>query len=213
MGNSLLTETKEKNYKDFEKFTFLLLWIAGVCSCCFLGIYQPFMKLWVGENLMLEFGLVICFAVYFFIYTLNRLLNVYKDAAGLWRKDRMRPLVKAIINLSLNLLWVRRWGLYGVLVSTIVALGIVGLPWILKNLFTYLFDGHLVGTYVKLIASFVMTTGFAGTLVCLFCRFIQLNGLLTLFFLCCNIGWDTQCSLFCCIQEASPVPPEYTIFR
>lgn len=182
VGNSLLTETKEKNYRDFEKFTFLLLWIAGVCSCCFLGMYQPFMKLWVGENLMLEFGLVICFAVYFFVYTLNRLLNVYKDAAGLWHKDRMRPLVKAIINFSLNLLWVRRWGLYGVLGSTIVALGIVGLPWILKNLFTLLFDSHLAGSYVKLLLSFVMTTILSGAMVCILCKFIQLNGLLTLIF-------------------------------
>ena len=107
---------------------------------------------------------------------------MYKDAAGLWHKDRMRPLVKAIINFSLNLLWVRRWGLYGVLGSTIVALGIVGLPWILKNLFTLLFDSHLAGSYVKLLLSFVMTTILSGAMVCILCKFIQLNGLLTLIF-------------------------------
>lgn len=187
VGNSLLTETKEKNYRDFEKFTFLLLWIAGVCSCCFLGMYQPFMKLWVGEDLMLEFGLVICFAAYFFVYTLNRLLNVYKDAAGIWHNDRMRPLVKAIINLSLNLLWVQKWGLYGVLGSTIVALGIVGLPWIIRNLFTLLFDGHLVGSYVKILVSFAITTCISGTLVCILCKSIHLNGFLTLI-LCAAIS-------------------------
>ena len=83
LGNSFITEVKEKNYRDFRKFTFIYLWLVGVCTCCFLGLYQPFMKIWVGEELMLGFSAVICFAVYFFLCALNRLLNIYKDAAGL----------------------------------------------------------------------------------------------------------------------------------
>lgn len=35
IGNSLIVETKEKNFKDLNKFTFLISWIAGICSCCF----------------------------------------------------------------------------------------------------------------------------------------------------------------------------------
>ena len=80
LGNSYVLETKEKNYNDMEKFSFLFLWMTGVCTCCFLGMYQPFMEIWVGAELMLDFNAVIMFAIYFFVYTLNRLLNVYKDA-------------------------------------------------------------------------------------------------------------------------------------
>ena len=43
IGNSLIVETKEKNFKDLEKFTFIILWMAGVCTACFLGLFQPFM--------------------------------------------------------------------------------------------------------------------------------------------------------------------------
>ena len=68
IGNSLITETKQKNFNDLNKFTFLISWIAGFCSCCFLNLYQPFMKIWVGEELMLEYSAVICFVVYYFIY-------------------------------------------------------------------------------------------------------------------------------------------------
>ena len=36
IGNSIVVETKEKNFNDLNKFTFIICWIAGVCSCCFL---------------------------------------------------------------------------------------------------------------------------------------------------------------------------------
>ena len=37
------------------------------------------MKIWVGNDLMLSFEMVICFCCYFFIHEVNRLINTYKD--------------------------------------------------------------------------------------------------------------------------------------
>ena len=53
IGNSLMVETKEKNFNDLIKFTFIICWIAGICSCCLLNLFQPFIRIWVGEDLML----------------------------------------------------------------------------------------------------------------------------------------------------------------
>ena len=91
IGNSIVVETKEKNFKDLQTFTFIIAWIAGVCTCCFLCLFQPFMTLWVGEKLLLDFSVVICLCIYFFVYEINQLWNLYKDAAGIWHKDRFRP--------------------------------------------------------------------------------------------------------------------------
>ena len=41
IGNSIVTETAEKNYRDFKKLNLLITWISGICVCCFLNIYQP----------------------------------------------------------------------------------------------------------------------------------------------------------------------------
>lgn len=49
IGNSIVIETKEKNYDDLNKFTFIICWGAGFCSVCLLCLYQPFMELWVGK--------------------------------------------------------------------------------------------------------------------------------------------------------------------
>ena len=173
LGNSFLTETKEKNYNDLKKFTFLFLWLTGVCTCCFLGLYQPFMEIWVGQELMLRYSAVVFFAVYFFTYTLNRLLNVYKDAAGLWHEDRFRPLVTALVNLGLNLWWVQIWGIYGVLLSTVAAMVFVGMPWVLHNVFTLFFEKKMLGSYVGQLLGHVALTAAAGALVALVCGRIR----------------------------------------
>lgn len=169
LGNSFVLETKEKIFQNLQKFTFLFLWLIGVCTCCFLAMYQPFMEIWVGPELMLGFGEVICFAAYFFIYTFNRLLSIYKDAAGLWHEDRFRPLVTAFVNLGLNLLTIRFWGIYGVLLSTVIAIVLVEMPWVLHNLFTYFFEKRLLGRYLKQLLCQIPITVAAGTAVCLIC--------------------------------------------
>lgn len=139
IGNSIIIESEDKNFKDFKKFTFIIVWIAGFCSCCFLCLFQPFMKLWVGENLMLGFYAVIYFCLYFFLFEINHLLNTYKDAAGIWHEDRFRPLVTAITNLVLSVVMIQFWGIYGVLLAPVFSILVVGIPWLLYNLFTVLF--------------------------------------------------------------------------
>ena len=86
IGNSIIVESKEKNFEDFNKFTFLILWLTGFCTCCFLNLFQPFMKIWVGDEFLLDYFAVICFSLYFLIYEFNQLLSIYKDAAGIWHE-------------------------------------------------------------------------------------------------------------------------------
>lgn len=180
LGNSFVTESKEKNYRDLLKFTFLFLWMTGVCVCCFLALYQPFMEIWVGAELMLPLGMVVCFAVYFYVYTLNRLLSIYKDAAGLWHQDRFNPLVSAAVNLALNLLTVKAMGLYGVQLATVVAVGCISIPWQLHNLFTLFFDRSQFGGFARLLGKFVLLTAVAGAGVAVVCAQIHLRPWVTL---------------------------------
>lgn len=173
LGNSFVTERREKNYRDMLKFFFLFLWLTGMCVCCFLGMYQPFMTIWVGEELMLSFGMVICFAVYFYVYTMNRLLSIYKDAAGLWHQDRFNPLVTAVLNLALNLLLIKPLGLYGVLLATILSIGLVSIPWQMHNLFTLFFDREKLAGLLKVILSGAAVMAVAGAVTCLICGAIE----------------------------------------
>ena len=170
IGNSLIVESKDKNYYDLKKFTIIISWIAGFCVCCFLSLFQPFMIIWVGEKLTLEYAAVICFVIYYFVYEINQLLNLYKDAGGIWREDRFRPLVTALGNLTLNLALVNYWGIYGVLLSTVLSTLFIGMPWLIHNLFTTLFEKKCLSDYLKLLFFCTGTTVFVSvinTIICL----------------------------------------------
>lgn len=149
IGNSLLLETKEKNFEDLRVFTLMIAWISGFACCCMLSLFQPFMDIWVGKELELEMPAVVCLCIYYFVYEINRLLNTYKDAGGIWHQDRFRPLVTAFANLGMNLIMVQFWGIYGIILSTVLSMLVVGMPWILYNLFTTLFEKEHSKAYIR----------------------------------------------------------------
>ncbi len=151
IGNSLIIETKEKNYADLKKFTFIIVWISGFCSACLICLYQTFMQIWVGKDLLLNFSCVVCLVVYYYIYEINSLLNLYKDSAGIWHADMFRPLIVAISNLILNVILVNFIGLYGVLLSTVLTMLIIGMPWLIHNLFSEVFKCEFKGYVLKLL--------------------------------------------------------------
>ena len=175
IGNSIIVETKEKNFRDFMKFDFIISWFAGSCTCCFLCIVQPFMRIWVGNDLMLNMSAVVCFCVYFFIYEVNHLLNTYKDAAGMWHADRFRPLVTSLTNLILNLILVNVCGIYGVLLSTVIATLFVGMPWLIHNIFTTIFDTELRSEFLRKQTKYLVAVIVSCLLCYLVCHFIPCN--------------------------------------
>lgn len=177
IGNSLVTESQDKNFRDLEKFTFIIAWIAGFCACCFLTMYQPFITLWTGPDLLLPMSTVICLVIYFYIYEINQLLNTYKDAGGIWHEDRWRPLVTAGANLTMNLLTVRYWGLYGVILSTVVSMSLIGMPWLFKNLFSTMFEKDRMWGYIRSIAVYA-ASALAACAICFFAvRFLPIENL------------------------------------
>lgn len=190
IGNSVIVETLDKNYQDLKKFTFLIGWLAGFCACCLLCLYQPFMEIWVGEDLMLAFPAVVCFCVYYFVYEINQLLNTYKDAAGIWHEDRFRPLVTALSNLAMNLMMVQFWGLYGVILSTVLSTVLIGMPWLLHNLFTVLFRREQLRPYLKQLLCYVWISVLACVVTYGICAQVHLKGwalLLVRGMICCVV--------------------------
>lgn len=175
IGNSLIVETKEKNYYDLKKFTFIISWIAGFCSICFLCLFQPFMDIWVGKSMKLEFGVVIWLCIYYFLYEINQLLNTYKDAAGMWHEDRWRPLITALANLGMNVILVKFWGIYGVILSTVLSMILIGTPWLLHNIFTVIFDENKLLDYLRQIFRYVVVTLFGAIITYLICLVIVGN--------------------------------------
>ena len=165
VGNSMVTECTDKNHTDLKKYTILFGWIMCVGSAMLLCMYQPFMQIWMGPENLLSFNYVVCFVIYFYTMGMNMIINMFKDAAGIWHKDRFRPLVAALVNLGLNLATVQWLGLYGVLLSSVVSIVMVQIPWLFHNLFQEVFPRQHMGNYVLLFCSLTLIAllGCAGS--------------------------------------------------
>jgi len=156
IGNKLVTDTKSASMLLFENLSFTNAWLVGWCSVCFLCLYEPFMEIWVGKNLCLGLPFVICMVFYFFIYEIQRTVLTFKDAAGLWNKDKYRPYVSMTVNVVSNLILVNIIGIYGIVISTIIAF-FISLPWANYVLFKYLFKKNPMDNILRIIQDFSIT--------------------------------------------------------
>jgi O-antigen/teichoic acid export membrane protein len=179
IGNSLIVESKAKNFNDLKKFTFLISWISGFASCCFLNLYQPFMEMWVGKDLMMGMPAVIYLVIYYYVYEINRLLNTYKDAGGIWHSDRFRPLVTAMSNLIMNIIMVQFWGIYGIILSTVLSTAFVGMPWLLHNLFYTMFEPKSFKQYFTKLMYYTVYVTLSCVVTGVICNYINMRPLVT----------------------------------
>lgn len=138
VGNSIVTETLEKNLVLFKRIEFINAWISGWSAACLLCLYHPFMEFWTHGKTMYPIGVEILLTVYFFVYTVQKTMFLFKDASGIWYEDRFRPYACMILNVFFNIVLVQIIGIYGVVLSTIIAFAI-SIPWVNRTLFSALF--------------------------------------------------------------------------
>lgn len=114
-------------------------------------------------------------------FVLRKKKILYKDACGIWHHDRFRPLCEAGINLLLNLLLVNIGGLYGILLSTIISMSFVSLPWLVMNLFNFVFR-RSSSEYISILIQNVIVV-IVDMIVCYaICQMVHLGGIMTIIF-------------------------------
>lgn len=182
IGNSMLTKGRKENYTEFKTFLFIEFWILGFCSCCFSSLFQPFMALWMGTDLMLDYSTVILFCVYFLGYKFVMAMSVYKDATGIWHEDRFRPLIASLINLCLNIVLVQVAGINGIILSSIVSVFLISAPWITHNIFRLIFKEEKLLLFLRDIAYYLLATVIAAVLTNILCGLIPDTGIISFVF-------------------------------
>ncbi|MDO4528216.1 MAG: oligosaccharide flippase family protein [bacterium] len=178
IGNKMVTNNVDDNYDDFKRIVFLNGWIVSWCSVCMFCLYQSFMILWVGKELCFPFFTMVLMVLYFLIPRITTIAYTYREAAGLWWEDRFRPLIAAIVNLSLNLFLVKFIGMNGVLISTLFCSIFINIPVGAIILFNNYFKRSPM-EYFMLIIYYLLITVFVGGITYLICLLIPDYGLVS----------------------------------
>ena len=180
VGNSIVLETKKKNYDDFNKIQLLYMWLMSWSTICLLCCYQPFVKLWVGEDMLFGDGIMIIFCVYYLTMGFNRICYIYRQAAGLWWQDRYRPVVESVVNLALNIILVKYIGVVGVMFSTIFCLVTINCIWGAHTLFKHYFTEENMTVYLLKIGLFSVLTAVSGVICYFICLRLPFTGIMAI---------------------------------
>ncbi len=129
VGNSIASESPEKNYKDMLLWQFLFSIIATWCVALLLSLYQPFMTLWVGSNRLLPEIDVFFLCSWFFFSIVQHAFYLYLSGNGLWWEMRWTYILSTITNIVLNYLLGKAFGTTGIIFSTLFANFIYGYIW------------------------------------------------------------------------------------
>ena len=178
IGNSVVLESKNKNHDDMTHLNFGYMVISGWSFICLICLYQPFMTLWVGKDLLLPFSAVILFAVYFYVLRMGDIRSVYAQAVGLWWENRFFAMAESVLNVVLNLVLVRFFGINGVIAATIISL--FGINFCLSTgiVFKHYFkNGKLTAYFLRHLFYFVVTV-LVGAVTFFFCTKINYDGIL-----------------------------------
>ena len=122
VGNSIVEKDESQNYNNLLVFSALFSVIMGVCTALLVCLYQPFMKLWAGESLLLSTLDMLLFCIYFYVINMNNIRNQYISGTGLWWHLKTSYIVEAVANLLLNVILGKLFGITGVLIATIVTI-------------------------------------------------------------------------------------------
>lgn len=129
VGNHVATKSPDENFREFQKLDFIYLWLGGWCTVCLFCLYQPIMKLWMGEDMLLDGVSVGLFCLYFFLLMLGDIRTLYSSAKGLWWEQKWRSLTETVLNCTLNILLGYLMGIRGIILATIISLFLCNCLW------------------------------------------------------------------------------------
>lgn len=171
---------------------------------------NPFIYIWLGDTFILPRNTVIISIVNFYLVNMRKPVLIFKEAYGLFQRDRFRPLVESFINIATALVLcnVLDWGIVGVLLGISIAYMLTtfwvepyvlfkyGLKHEILSYFKQYIGYALCTTAVMMISSFLcglMPAGILGFILSgIICMLVSLVTIVLLFHKTTAYQWTWQ---------------------
>lgn len=128
VGNLIAEGEEERIFSVFrELFSSRFLIISTCCYCIFI-LSSSFIRLWVGEEYVLNNLVVVLIILLFYISTSREVVDSFLNGYGLFH-DVWAPAIEAGINIGCSILFGRIWGLSGILSGVLLSQVLIILIW------------------------------------------------------------------------------------
>ena len=156
LGNMLAFESKEYAYSILKKLTTILYFVASFCTVCLFNLLNPFIRIWLGDEYLLDVIVVAFCVLNFYIQIVKTPLWFSISGIGYFAKDRNIAIYGAISNLVVSIICAYFWGLAGVFFGTAFS---QLTQWVFKSdLFINKYLGKKIGEYLRLSIGLILFT-------------------------------------------------------
>lgn len=121
VGNAVITETSEHNFKLFRHFRFALFVITCITGTCLFTMLTPFVKIWLGEDYSFHISVVAALVLNYYTSMMMIVNTSFRNGYGLYTKGVFSPVIMTLINIVLSLLFGRYFGVFGILIATSIS--------------------------------------------------------------------------------------------
>lgn len=152
LGN-LGTENKDKEkiYSVYKKIYFIGFCIYSLCSIGILFLINDFIEIWLGKEYLFDNKIVILIAINFFLNGISSIISIFRDAFGLYWKGKFKPLFELLVNLIFSIILGYKYGVFGVLLGTLISNIFISLWWEVKIIYNNIFNKNLLSYFGNLI--------------------------------------------------------------
>lgn len=133
IGNLAASGEHEKEMDYFWLLNFMTSALYSVTAVCMFNLVQPFIALWLGGSYIMDYRILFCLTVIYFLGGIRGLFGTYSMAHGIFDLNARKTILEAIANLVLSIVLVVKFRIIGVLLGTIISSLFVGLPLELFN--------------------------------------------------------------------------------
>lgn len=121
VGNLCAIDSTTKQYNVFKKINFLTFWIYCFSSVCLITLFNPFIEIWIGKEYLFAMDIVIVLVINFYLSGMRKSVLTFREATGLFYKDRYKAIVEALVNLIFSIILVLKFGTIGIFLGTLIS--------------------------------------------------------------------------------------------
>ena len=121
VGNINVENDDEKKYQIFKVLNLISFWIFGYFSVGLILLFNDFITLWIGQEFLLDFSVVVSIVLNFYIVGIMNPIWVYRDTTGLFNDTKVMSLILAILNVILSIVFGHFWGLFGIIFASVIS--------------------------------------------------------------------------------------------
>lgn len=120
IGNFNAKENVARKLFLFRVINTASWWLYSVWGICLYNCMTPFIHWWIGDEYVLPNNISAIMVINLYISGMLYASFNYRQTMGLFIQGKMRPVVSAILNIVLSVIFAMRWGLAGVLWGTAI---------------------------------------------------------------------------------------------